>query len=528
MGYKKIEYKNKSELYEFECYNLNDIKDDFDDEKEKKIYRIGKFLSLLYKKRIRVRGYEEGDYLMVKGFVYVSNKELEGILGIEYWKDVINVLSRRNIINYRRDKSNKFDSNKKLWFFKLNDDFFNCNKKRIKIEDGILNRFIDNKNEKLKNEYISNIDDLVYYEKYCCINSDLIIENLNEVIDLRVKNKLNEIQDKLIWDWLSNKKKTSLLKKIENIEDWKFKYKRELKNYYEVVIDDLRNLKENNLVDLDDNCFRRDNYGKRLYNLYSRVIREFREYIKIDGEEVVEIDIKSCFMSLLFMFIKKLNSNNQDDLIIDIKKKLLELNNGNIDNRNGLEFLNKFNSIFENDGIFYNNKVEFNDYYDLIRLSYGEDVYNKMSRGSFKDLVFKVLFSDNIGKRGIKIGDENIEDIENRLFGVDGKNLINDLRKIGLNNWIENKGGRKKKYNRGNNVSLLLMLYENKVMDIIREKLMNLEIKYISVFDSFIVKKSEYRRVLMEGNKILKGIDSSLKFSVKSDVNLNNIFQVKR
>ena len=164
----------------------------------------------------------------------------------------------------------------------------------------------------------------------------------------------------------------------------------------------------------------------------------------------------------------------------------------------------------------------------MIRLSYGEDVYNKMSRGSFKDLVFKVLFSDNIGKRGIKIGDENIEDIENRLFGVDGKNLINDLRKIGLNNWIENKGGRKKKYNRGNNVSLLLMLYENKVMDIIREKLMNLEIKYISVFDSFIVKKSEYRRVLMEGNKILKGIDSSLKFSVKSVVNLNNIFQVKR
>ena len=229
-------------------------------------------------------------------------------------------------------------------------------------------------------------------------------------------------------------------------------------------------------------------------------------------------------MSLLYVFIKRLNSDSKDELIIDIRNKLIELN-GDLNERNGLEFIDKFKFIFENDGVLWNeeNDIEFRDYYDLIRLSYGLDLYNEMSRKSFKELVFKVLFSDNLSKRGISIGNENITQIENRLFGVDGKKLINDLRKIGLNNWIENKGGRIKKYNRGNNVSLLLMIYENTVMDILRLKLMNENIKFISVFDSLIVRKSKYKEVFKMGNSVLRDIDKSLKFSLKTDMDWNEI-----
>ena len=90
-------------------------------------------------------------------------------------------------------------------------------------------------------------------------------------------------------------------------------------------------------------------------------------------------------MSLLYVFIKRLNSDVDDDLVIDVKKKLNELD-GSFESRNGIEFVNKFKSIFENDGIYSNedNSIEFRDYYDLIRLSYGEKKYNELSRNSFK------------------------------------------------------------------------------------------------------------------------------------------------
>ncbi len=109
MKYKKLEYKNKGRIYDFEYYSLNDIEDKYG---LKKKYRVGKFLSLLYKKRIRNRGIEYGDLLIIRGYVYVSWVELEGVLGSYYWKDLLSDLEDDDIIEVDRDKSNRFDSNK--------------------------------------------------------------------------------------------------------------------------------------------------------------------------------------------------------------------------------------------------------------------------------------------------------------------------------------------------------------------------------------------------------------------------------
>ena len=520
MKYKKYNHNNISKIYEFECYNLIDIENDFG----KRKWRIGKFLDLLYRKRIRVRGNEDGDICVIKGYVYVSSKDIEGILGIRHYKDSIKFLVDKGLIfKGCGNKRNKFDYNKMLTLIKLNDEFFNCNKKKIEIENGVLNRYLDNRNERILEEFIKKNDELLLWEKYCCVNSDLNIQNLDEVIDLRVKNKLNEMNEVVSWDFVSKKERNKINQSLSNINEWKIKYRIDKRNEYDVIVDDLNYLKSNRFSDLD-NVFKRDNYGKRLYNSYSRVIREYRKYIKIDNEEVVELDIKSCFLSLLYVFIKRLNSDIDDDLVIDVKKKLTELD-GSFESRNGIEFVNKFKSIFENDGIYSNedNSIEFRDYYDLIRLSYGEKKYNELSRNSFKELVFRVLFSDSNIKKTIKMEDENIDEIENRLFGIEGKILMNDLRKIDLRNWIENKGGRIKKYNRGNNISLILMNYENRVMDILRLILMNKRIKFISVFDSLLVKKSDYKKVFKLGNSVLSDIDKSLKFSMKTDISWEEI-----
>ena len=46
---------------------------------DKKKYRIGKFISLIYKKCIRSRNKEDRSYLNRNGFVYVSKREIEDL-----------------------------------------------------------------------------------------------------------------------------------------------------------------------------------------------------------------------------------------------------------------------------------------------------------------------------------------------------------------------------------------------------------------------------------------------------------------
>ena len=85
------------------------------------------------------------------------------------------------------------------------------------------------------------------------------------------------------------------------------------------------------------------------------------------------------------------------------------------------------------------------------------------------------------------------------------------LRRIYLYNWITNEdGGKNKTHKRSNNISLILHYLENRVMDIIRLELKNNRFKYISVFDSLIVKKSDYKKILKIGNSVLSSIDGSL------------------
>jgi hypothetical protein len=223
-------------------------------------------------------------------------------------------------------------------------------------------------------------------------------------------------------------------------------------------------------------------------------------------------------ISLLYVFIKELNKESvNSNLIVDVKDKLLKLNNGSIENRNGSDFIDKYKIVFDGNGVFWSdkNEIEFDDYYDFIRVSYGIEMYRSMSRRCFKDLLWSVLFSGKVKSKGIKIGKENIDKIELRLLGNSGKNLINDIKRIDLRDWIKDKGGRRKKYDSGKNVSLILMMMENNLMDMIREKLINEDIKFISVFDSLMIKKSEGKKVLKMVNSMLSVIDNSLKFRMK-------------
>ena len=544
--YKRIEYDRKGKIFDFECYSIDDIERDFGNKLK---WRIGKFIDLVFRKvNYKIR-FENRDWLSRNGFVYVSKKDIEGILG-KYWSDILKDLSKKKkILKVRRLGNSVYDFNKKYWWIGFGNKWNyrnNSNKKWVEIDNGILNRFLDKRNNvvrkklgydlKLKdivNEESKELkkgiirDRLLLYEIRCCINSDLIIENLDNVIDNRIKNKIEEWSDRSSWIWNSRKKSDKIVEEVfSDLKSWKEERKFEYKNKYEVIKSDLEKLRNWNVGDLSEDYFKRDEFGGRLYNFYSRVIREFREYILLDNEEVVELDIKSCMVSLFFKLVRDLNNDiNDDGLIKLVKNRLNDLykERGYLDisDRNGKDFLEKYKNVFELDGVFWNeeNEIEFDNYYDSIKEKFGLDVFRSMSKNCFKDLCWVILFSGRKKLRGLNVNGINVKEIERIMFGYSGRNLVNDLKEINVYELFKWKGiGRSRNYDRSKNISLILMNMENRLMDIMRNVLIKNGYMFISMFDSFIVKKSESKIILELLNENLSYIDRVLKFKDKSKV----------
>ena len=297
--YKNVEYE-KFKIYDFNYLSIEDLKKI---QTPKLSWRLGKFIDKVYRISLRYRRNDEYDE------VYISDKDVKGILGELSHIKLIEFLNDNDLIRCRRKGNNRFNYNKKLWFFRLNREFFKCKKRLIEIEEGVLNKWIGKNNKNSRKKYeVKNIkkndkngiDDFVIYELECCKKTDVLIYDLDSVIENRVNNKLNDLQNESIWSWISKRKIKKNRELLKNIDNWKNDYRVELKNRFQYLKDDLYNLKIGNYENVD--C-KRDNYGRRLYNFYSRIIREFRKFIKIDGEESIEIDIKSSHISILYYLI---------------------------------------------------------------------------------------------------------------------------------------------------------------------------------------------------------------------------------
>jgi len=288
------------------------------------------------------------------------------------------------------------------------------------------------------------------------------------------------------------------------------KYGNDLRNRYQYLKEDLYNFKSGNYENV---VFKRDNYGKRLYTLYSRVIREFRKYIKIEGEESIEVDIKSSHISCLYYLIVELNSKNcNNDFINDIRFQLKKIGNKNL----GKEFIIKHKLIFEGDGVFWNEDDSIEDYNDFY--GFMKSCFNDVSdRGEYKKFINYILNSDTLrSRKNFNYKGYNIDELEKLFFGNDGYRLINDLKKIDLFKYIGKTKGKIKPFNRSKNISLILHKTENELMDKCRKLMMKKDIIFISMFDSFIVKKSDSGKIMKMLNNELKNVTKVVRF--RSDV----------
>tara|TARA_R110001592_G_scaffold19750_1_gene80617 strand:- start:1826 stop:3367 length:1542 start_codon:yes stop_codon:yes gene_type:complete len=505
--YKNVEYE-KFKIYDFNYLSIEDLKKI---QTPKLSWRLGKFIDKVYRISLRYRRNDEYDE------VYISDKDVKGILGELSHIKLIEFLNDNDLIRCRRKGNNRFNYNKKLWFFRLNREFFKCKKRLIEIEEGVLNKWIGKNNKNSRKKYeVKNIkkndkngiDDFVIYELECCKKTDVLIYDLDSVIENRVNNKLNDLQNESIWSWISKRKIKKNRELLKNIDNWKNDYRVELKNRFQYLKDDLYNLKIGNYENVD--C-KRDNYGRRLYNFYSRIIREFRKFIKIDGEESIEIDIKSSHISILYYLIVELNNDDCDnEFILDIKIQLEKLGNKNL----GRDFLKKHKSIFEGEGILWSNDDEideYNDFYGFMKSCFNDG----SDRFEYKKFINNILNSDSLrSKKNFNYKGYNIDELEKLFFGNGGYELINDLKKIDLFKYVSKDDGRIKPFNRSKNISLILHKLENELMDSCRKLMIDNNIIFISMFDSFIVKKNGSKKVMDMLNKELQTITKVVKFRI--------------
>ena len=90
--YKNIEYF-KFKIYDFDYYNIDNL---IEFHNQKLGWRIGKFIDKVY--RISLRYIKNDDY----NEVYISDKDVKGILGEISHKECIDFLDDNNIIRCKR------------------------------------------------------------------------------------------------------------------------------------------------------------------------------------------------------------------------------------------------------------------------------------------------------------------------------------------------------------------------------------------------------------------------------------------
>ena len=358
--------------------------------------------------------------------------------GEYYWNRILKSLSKRKIIKYRRSGRNKYDFNKRLWFVRLDDKIYNSKKSRVINEDKNLVKWLNKKNEEKLNKWlgVKSIGDkkvgdwLVGYELNVCRRSKLEIKDLEEVINYRISNKIRELNEESKWLWISKKRKEVLVNRIIDEDKWIEELKNEYRKKYEIITEDLKYLKSGEYYELSDDYFKRDEFGNRIYNVYSNVIREYRKYIKIDDEEVVEIDLKNSMICQLYYMVKLLlvgDEFGKDTILNEVYWELDKLNNGykNEEERNvrlGFNYLNRWNYILN---------VENNlnkDYYNFLKEEFKSGSGIELSRNSLKELLFVILFGNEKKLNSIRLGDNNYKDLESLLLG-NSRFLINDLKK---------------------------------------------------------------------------------------------------
>lgn len=473
--------------YEFECFDDVEILERFG---VKFIDRVGRFISLIYRKSLNSVDDDRE--------VYVSHKEIAGLLGEGYYKNIMSVLSEIDIIRQTAEYRMKYNANKFVKFYELRDDFYHSNKRLRYIRNRQLFSFLDSK---MTLEY-DNKDDFQKYEIEVLKNLTVVDFDVKSIIDLRVSRKVDDdLYDYLNIEFLKNKEKKLLLKRLNKTRSgWNDSYLRlyriRLEQLCSYFLESIQCIKSGDISDV----VYADSFSGRIYNPVNNRFKEIRKALRIDGEELVEVDLKNSYISLLYLVFLVLN--DKVDLGRggeEIKSRLGSVNKGR-------HFLREYRECFID---------KKTDFYKVVgaKLISVVSVVDDNMRKYLKANVLSLLNTRKSFEDGKEFYGKSYEQFMRIVFCNDGYEFLEYVKNNDLFEMYYEKNIFKG-FLSYKNVPKLLMRMEVIVMKIVFDRLIREKVKYISLFDGFLCKRSEVDKVINIVNNEIEGF-KCLEFKVK-------------
>jgi|SaaInlStandDraft_1057018.scaffolds.fasta_scaffold44842_2 hypothetical protein len=472
--------------YEFSIYDDRDIEREFGWEN---IDRVGKFLFLLYKSGLEI-GRLKGSRFV---FVDTSNLVL-GILGSKYKEIVRRLDEELNIIDIRKGKGlfgkTKID-------YKLHDEFFEdtCFRRKVFIRNSRLIRFLDRYNGK-----VIGLNKYLLWEFDVCKRLDLVynIGGLNKIIEKRLNNiKINDYEQK-DWDFESKRKR-----KNKNIgwDDLRSKdYLDNCRSSLKLLELDIESAK-NDVINFKG-FGSDDNFSGRISNIINNKEKEFRKFLKIDRENLIEFDMVNGYVSLLYRIFRGIRDEEhvESSFFGKIKECLGDLN--------GNDFIEKYSICFEGD---VDKRI---DFYKKVGLDLGK-IENIIDRSYFKGLILYLINGEESdGRRKTYIDDEfEYDDLMTKVFGKGGFSVLSKLK----NSVLDFRFGKKYYgFESYKNMSKILMYMEVQTMKGIWDIMITNKIDYISLYDGMLIKKSDKSSVKRIVETYLTGKDDCISMKFKN------------
>ncbi len=456
------------------------------------VERIGRFLFVLYKKGIEVERRRDNRWVYVE-----SSKVCCGILGSRYI-EIIAELKNLDIINIKYGKG-KFGKKKEL--YELNDGFFNekCERRIVWIRNSRLNRFLD----KLYSGELkvgNDRDELIYWEIESCKNVDVVSnsDGVGILLKRRLNSKIELDWEKRDWDFISNKER----KKVERGWDDKRRNNYLLNgrlsfNLLKIELDELKR------GGFSFDGFGRDDKSGRYVNIIINKEKEFRSVIKLDGENVVDVDMVNGYVSLFYRLLKGIkNVKKGESKFDDYIKKIV----GDID---VADFLNKYEMCFEG-----NERIDFYKYLG-IEIGVIDKNIGEVNRKYMKGLILYLINGergDGMRKRYLN-NQFSYDEIMEKIFCKGGYEVIEKIKNSDID--FKLKGENYYGYERFKNMSRVLMSMEVLIMRGIWKKFIERKIFYISLYDGMLIKKSDLGIVNILIDSELEGLNSCIRFKSK-------------
>jgi hypothetical protein len=434
--------KSKLVLFDFKFYSISNIKKDYELDYEK----VAMFITRLY--LMHYRGYKVDDWK----FIYWTYDDLVTFLGVN-WIYILEKLNDDGIVIYKEVKL-KRDPTKMLKYFMLN--------KRVVLEQGDVYQEVYLRDAAYEQRIIR------FYKSLTRARTGIAkaIEKTMDKTELVIKTDIDKLIES-IWDekqieddallaneYTSNKILSKIKRRRKDLAKSKIEYKGILKRYYTYLcrvqacdsIDEKRALYGINA----------DTFGLRISHMFSNAPRKYRKHLTIDGESVVEIDIKSSQPSFLHaLFIKWVD----------------------------IEYADRFKAIPPNLFIDKMRMLAGNKRLDLYKyMAMKVKGIAKIGDNTSREVMKKLFCSIVLGDPIYKLKGQDKRQLVDELFGYGFYEFLTELAKLDFGLEVKRKA---------NNMVALLQREESAFLNSVMQKLVDDGVCFLPLYDSLIVKSSD-------------------------------------